>query len=423
MGEENNVQGNGSMNVGSNTTPEQQATDTNVTPSASNDGNSAPANDGNNGNEGGNSANSISDGSRTIAKSERGSFVLRFNPRTGMNEVVSTMPKEKEKPENEDEDQGASQQQTDNNSPAQGGSASSSYKGDELLKMMEQIQTGNTPQIQDPQNTPPTADYTAAELQNAMRAGIVDESRIPVSLRSSYYAAISKAQQQVAQPPATPQKDGETQVANAQEYYQEVNRMAQERAMKEIGITKEELDVSGYTDDQELIQKKEAYELAVENNRAQILQAVDIIQRQQQAAAADSRKAYQSVVAFVKEMRQTNKDFDAIDKYMLERIGNMPHKEAEKFMPLMERFRNGTLSTADLPTLQQLFNDTRLEFYSRKTGVPIAPQVQKPSYVETPGNGKEPPKKAPDLSALGSMNKREKERAIGQLLGKMFSEE
>lgn len=361
------------------------------------------------------------DGEKVIAKSEKGSFKLVFNERTGMNEVVSTMPREPEKEEEDDDTPPADNTRQDNeNQPTaqQQTQQNNGYEGNELLQIMQQVQAGNVPQVQKPAANIVT-EYTAEELQEAMRAGVVDENRIPVQFRSSYYTAMARAQQatQQQQQQSQMQDDG---TSKAQEFYAEVNKMAEERAMKEIGITTDELTVAPYTDDEALINKFNAYKTAVENNKAQILQGVDTIQRQQRAADEDTRQAYQTVLAFAAEMRKKDKNFDAIDRYMLERIDNMPHKEAAKIVPLIQKLRNGQLSMADLPDFQNMYNQARLEFYSKKTGVPLAPQ---PAHVEPPGNGKEPPKQAPDLSALGSMNERDKRRAVGQLLGKMFTEE
>ena len=361
------------------------------------------------------------DGEKVIAKSEKGSFKLVFNERTGMNEVVSTMPREPEKEEEDDDTPPADNTRQDNgNQPTaqQQTQQNNGYEGNELLQIMQQVQAGNVPQVPKPAANIVT-EYTAEELQEAMRAGVVDENRIPVQFRASYYTAMARAQQatQQQQQQSQMQDDG---TSKAQEFYAEVNKMAEERAMKEIGITTDELDVAPYTSDEALINKFNAYKTAVENNKAQILQGVDTIQRQQRAADEDTRQAYQTVLAFAAEMRKKDKNFDAIDRYMLERIDNMPHKEAAKIVPLIQKLRNGQLSMADLPDFQNMYNQARLEFYSKKTGVPLAPQ---PAHVEPPGNGKEPPKQAPDLSALGSMNERDKRRAVGQLLGKMFTQE
>ena len=408
-------------------TPAPQGGAPSTEPAPDGGGSPVPANENN---DGGSPA-PVPGGEKVIATSEKGSFKLVYNERTGMNEVVSTMPKQPEK-EEEDEDDDTppadnTQQDDGNQPPAQQQQQQTppqqknGYEGNELLKIMQQVQAGNMPQVQQqqPPAANPTAEYTAEELQNAMRAGVVDENRIPIQFRASYYTAMARAQQQAAQQQQQPQQQDNGKGNNAQEFYAEVNRMAEDRAMKEIGITKDELDVAPYTDDEELKNKFSAYNTAVENNKSQILQAVDTIQRQQRAAAADTQLAYQTIAAFAAEMRQKDKNFDEIDKYMLARIDSMPHKEAAKIVPVIEKARAGRLSMADLPVFQEMYNQARMEYYSKKTGVPLAPQ---PAHVEAPGNGKEPPKKAPDLSALGSMDERAKRRAIGQLVGNMFKQ-
>ena len=356
---------------------------------------------------------------KTIASSEKGSFKLVYNERTGRNEVVSTMPEDTGS-EEQDDDGGESdgqhlQQQADPNA----------YQGDELLKTARNIASGQQPA--------PTAnsgnEYTLEQLQEAMQVGHVDESRIPVNLRQGYYLArAGRLQQQAQQPAQQPEQNQGAQgaaenTAIAQDFYKKVNEMAQERAMKEIGITQEEIDLAEYTDNEEVLTKFSTYKSALENHKSQILREVDTIQRNQAAAMEDSKRAYQAVVGFVQEMRQKDKNFNEIDKYVLQRVDNMPHKEAAKIVPLIEKVRSGRLTTADLPALQEMYNQARLEYYSKKNGVGLAPQPTKPAYVEPTGSQKEPPKQPPSLDALGSMNRRDKMRAIGQLVGQMFSED
>ena len=346
----------------------------------------------------------------TKAQSEKGSFVLRFNERTGRNEVISTMPQQ--------ETESAEEAQSDTTAPA-----SQSYAGNELLEFL------NNPSpaaAAEQQVAAPAAEYTLPELQEAMQTGQIDEARIPVAMRPGYYAALAQARQQTA-PPAqpqqpTPEAEPVDNTAKAREFYGKVQQMAQERAMKEVGITQDELDVSEYTDDQELLNKAKAYQVAVENNRAQILQDVDNIQRQQKAAEDDHAKAYQTIASFVGEMRKKEPNFDAIDNLMISRVAKMPYEEAVKVAPLIQKVQNGSLTTADLPALQEMYNQTRLEFYSKKTGVGLAPKVEKPMFVENPGNGQEAPRQTTPLNALGSMSKRDKEAAIGQMFGSFFDD-
>lgn len=352
---------------------------------------------------------------KTIAQSEKGSFVLRFNEKTGRNEVVSTMPEETS--ENEQEVV---------QPPAE------TYTGNELVQTAQRLSDAQ------PVQTVITQEYTPAELQTAMQLGQVNESRIPVYLRQSYYLAMAgqntanagttgapstnNAEQptQNAVPAANQQEESAEQ---ARQFYQRVQNMAQERAMNEVGITQDEIDVAEYTDDETILNKFNAYTAAIENNRAQILRDVENITQQQKAAEADHAKAYQIVAAFVQEMQQKEPNFKAIDALMLTRTQKMPYEEAVKVIPLIEKVKNGNLTTADLPDLQEMYNQTRLEFYSKKTGVGLAPKVvNKPAFVENPGNGAEAPRQTTPLSALGKMSKRDREAAIGQMFGNFFDD-
>ena len=328
----------------------------------------------------------------TIAQSEKGSFVLRYNERTGRNEVVSTMPTEKE----EQKEEAPAPQQQEPQPPAQPVPQAqpqeqpSSYNGNEMLQFAQMIRQQSVP------NYPP-----AQPLQP-----------LPV-------------QPQAQQPPVAPAQQTEPQdeTVMAKEYYSNVNKMAKERAMKEIGITQDELDVAEYSDDAELVEKAAAYRAAVENNRNQIMHDVDSIRRAQEAERNDHAQAYQTVMAFTQEMKQKEPNFDAIDKLMITRVANMPYVEAIKIAPLIQKVQNGTLTTADLPALQEMYNQTRLEFYSKKTGVGLAPKVvNKPAFVENPGNGAEAPRQTTPLSELGKMSKRDREAAIGQMFGNFFDD-
>ena len=343
----------------------------------------------------------------TVAQSEKGSFKLVYNERTGRNEVVSTMPEE----------------------PSESGQGevarpTGTYTGNELVQTAQRLTEAQPIQQSN------TAEYTPAELQTAMQLGQVNESRIPVYLRQAYYLAMAgqnTANAGTTGAPSTNNADQSTQTAvpaanqqedsaeQARQFYQRVQTMAQERAMQEVGITQDEIDVAEYTDDEVILNKFNAYTAAMENNRAQILRDVENINQQQRAAEADHAQAYQTVATFVQEMQQKEPNFKAIDELMITRTQKMPYEEAIKVIPLIEKVRTGNLTTADLPALQEMYNQTRLEYYSNKTGVGLAPQVVKPAYVETPGRGGEAPRQTTPLSQLGKMNQKDKIKAIGQM--------
>ena len=360
------------------TTTSGTETTTIDSPSTGGDGGSTPP------------ATATAETEKTVAQSEKGSFKLVYNERTGRNEVVSTMPQESEA--NEHETQAPAKQteapvkQTEaNESKPQAETKQNDYSGTELLQFAQMVQQ------QPPQ---------------------------PV-----YYPPVQPPQPAPQPQQQAPAEDtGADEVAQAKEYYNNVNKLAQERAMQEVGITQDELDVAEYSDDQELLDKVSAYKAAIESNRTRIMNDVENIRRVHEAERADHANAYQAVVNFANEMKKKEPNFAAIDKLMTSRVAQMPYEKASKIVPLLQKVANGTLTTADLPALQEMYNETRLEFYSKREGVGLAPQAQKPSFVETPGTGGDVPRKTTPLSALGTMSKKDREAAIGQMFGNFFDD-
>lgn len=353
------------------TTTSGTETTTIDSPSTGGDGGSTPP------------ATATAETEKTVAQSEKGSFKLVYNERTGRNEVVSTMPQESEA--NEYETQAPAKQTEANESKPQAETKQNDYSGTELLQFAQMVQQ------QPPQ---------------------------PV-----YYPPVQPPQPAPQPQQQAPAEDtGADEVAQAKEYYNNVNKLAQERAMQEVGITQDELDVAEYSDDQELLDKVSAYKAAIENNRTRIMNDVENIRRVHEAERADHANAYQAVVNFANEMKKKEPNFAAIDKLMTSRVAQMPYEKASKIVPLLQKVANGTLTTADLPALQEMYNETRLEFYSKREGVGLAPQAQKPSFVETPGTGGDVPRQTTPLSALGKMSKRDREAAIGQMFGNFFDE-
>ena len=354
------------------TTTSGTETTTIDSPSTGGDGGSTPP------------ATATAETEKTVAQSEKGSFKLVYNERTGRNEVVSTMPTETEQADVQ-QTQAPAKQAEANESKPQAEQKQNDYSGTELLQFAQMVQQ------QPPQ---------------------------PV-----YYPPVQPPQPAPQPQQQAPAEDtGADEVAQAKEYYNNVNKLAQERAMQEVGITQDELDVAEYSDDQELLDKVSAYKAAIENNRTRIMNDVENIRRVHEAERADHANAYQAVVTFANEMRKKEPNFAAIDKLMTSRVAQMPYEKASKIVPLLQKIANGTLTTADLPALQEMYNETRLEFYSKREGVGLAPQAQKPSFVETPGTGGDVPRQTTPLSALGKMSKRDREAAIGQMFGNFFDE-
>lgn len=266
----------------------------------------------------------------------------------------------------------------------------------------------------------PVQEYTLPELSAAMQLGLVDESRVPEAYKQAYINA-KTADNTFTQPQAenAAQANSEANTAvEAQAFYSRVAAMAQERAMQEVGITKEELDTAEYTDDETIIEKYRAYQAAQENNRMRILSDVNRLKEQEYQRQNDNNIARNEIINFAQQMKVKEPNFDAIDKFMIERVDTMPYVEAQKIVPILQRVRNGSVTTSDLPALQKYFEESRLAFYSQKTGVGIAPQVvppSRPTFTEAPGNGAEIAPETVSTSMLGKLSYRDKIKAIGQM--------
>ena len=154
---------------------------------------------------------------------------LRIDERTGR-KVVETIPSgaEVEAPESE------------NHEPAE--------------EQAEQIQQ---PQAQQQQF------YSPAELSLAIQMGQVDESKIPPEYQPQYLAM---KQQNAPKPP--PQKS-EAELRN--EFLDAVNKAAHDKAMKDVGITEDELSMGEFSDNDEIQTKVSRYKAALDVARSQII--------------------------------------------------------------------------------------------------------------------------------------------------------
>ena len=204
-------------------------------------------------------------------------------------------------------------------------------------------------------------EYTPNEFVVAMQLGQVDEERIPEVYRNQYQAYKQKAQQHQAGPTAEQNKadEAEQALANA-EYYAKINALSENLALKELGITKEDLDMAEYTDDETIRQKADAYKVAVEAKRNQIL--ADIAAEAQKSAAIQNehKAAMAEVKNFYNQVSKQEPNFLEIDKLMVSRVEQMPFAEAVKIKPLIDNLRKGTITRAELPQLQKYYEDTRI---------------------------------------------------------------
>lgn len=256
-------------------------------------------------------------------------------------------------------------------------------------------------------------EYTPNDFLLAMQLGTVDESRIPDMYRGQYQAY---KQNTIRNPPQQAEEETKAdlpQDTNAAQYYARINEMAENMAMKELGLTQEELDMGDYTDDEAILAKTKAYKTAVEANRGRILAEVQNEMQKHSQQQEEYRAASQEIQSFYQKAMKEEPNFQEIDRLMASRVNELPYREAVKLVPVLERLKNGTVTRADLPILGQFYKDTRMEYYAKKNEVGRAPAaVRKPPAVEQPGNGGKVPPRIP--ANFAKMSFRDKSNVIAQ---------
>ena len=262
------------------------------------------------------------------------------------------------------------------------------------------------------------APYTADELLSAMTYGQVDEGRIPDAFRAQYTAirqqqelAALRAQQQAQmQPPAAQEMPQEQPVPDA-EVYRQIQDAAEAKALQDLGLTREDLDGAGYSDDTDLQKRAEAFRIAVQMNVNAITRRID----EYQYAAAQQQAEAQAVLAEVRpmyeQMVREEPNFSAIDAMMETYYKQLPYEDAVKVEAAIGRFNTGQMTRADIPVLKGYYDKTRTAFYANAAGVGTVPQPAPkaaPPTVESAGKVTPAPAENVDWRKMRSMDVRDR---------------
>jgi len=263
--------------------------------------------------------------------------------------------------------------------------------------------------------------YTADDLVNAMTTGSVDESRIPANLKP-HYAAI-QAQQQLAyqkqiqqippvQDPVTEQPPSEdsTEQINPIEVYQQIQKIAEAKTLKDLGMTAAQYEEIAYNDDAESISKKKLYDIAMTTNVQSLLQDVAAEKEQANMAQVETKAALQEMIPVVEEYRK-DPHFTEIDHMMQTHYMTLPYNQATKIAPVLERLKNNTYTRSDLPILDEYYKASREAFYSKISGVSKTAQPaprKKPPIVENAGGGGSTPASKIDFRQMRTMDARQR---------------
>lgn len=334
-------------------------------------------------------------------------FAIRVDPRSGKREIVSFGSE----PENTE--------QTEQTAPVYPEMAQ---------PKREQIQMSlNLPQnMQATQKQPNYAN--AGEVIAAMNAGTLDESRIPVEMAFQYAQFRQQlAQQQVAnvQRQAEPQQEITPDVMQArQEYFSKVETMAKENALKDIGLTEDELLTAEYSDDPAVQAKAQMYQTALTMHRNNILQAVQQERVRQETAELSQKAIISNVNAHINQLSQTEPQFNAI----MESMGTLfkdknvvDFDDGVRYLLAMNAYNQGVMTEKQATDLQEYYNLARKTIYARINN--IGQQRPRSPYVEGSANSSNMQNNSMDRENLlkqlrTATDYRVKRQLMGRLLGK-----
>lgn len=260
------------------------------------------------------------------------------------------------------------------------------------------------PQVQQPQF------YSPAELSLAIQMGQVDESKIPPEYQPQYLAM---KQQNAPEPP--PQKS-EAELRN--EFLDAVNKAAHDKAMKDVGITEDELSMGEFSDNDEIQTKVSRYKAALDVARSQIISGYSEQVRVEQMKAQQENEFKKGVADWIDEQRAAEPNFDEIGFFMQEHYKTMPYEKAAAIAPAIQKAMQGKLDPQSAEVVKNYYEDCRKEFYAKKNGTSTTPSPRSPS-VERKGTGQDVVKPIDYAEQLRAAPARDKSKIVEAWLSSM----
>ena len=283
-------------------------------------------------------------------------------------------------------------------------------KGPEKAEPVEeQAEQAQQPQVQQPQIQQPQF-YSPAELSLAIQMGQVDESKIPPEYQPQYLAM---KQQNAPKPP--PQKS-ETELRN--EFLDAVNKAAHDKAMKDVGITEDELSMGEFSDNDEIQTKVSRYKAALDVARSQIISGYSEQVRIEQMKAQQENEFKKGVADWINEQRAAEPNFDEIGFFMQEHYKTMPYEKAAAIAPAIQKAMQGKLDPQSAEVVKNYYEDCRKEFYAKKNGTSTTPSPRSPS-VERKGTGQDVVKPIDYAEQLRAAPVRDKSKIVEAWLSSM----
>lgn len=268
-------------------------------------------------------------------------------------------------------------------------------------------------QAQQPQVQPQVQQqqfYSPAELSLAIQMGQVDESKIPPEYQPQYLAM---KQQNAPKPP--PQKS-ETELRN--EFLDAVNKAAHDKAMKDVGITEDELSMGEFSDNDEIQTKVSRYKAALDVARSQIISGYSEQVRVEQMKAQQENEFKKGVADWIDEQRTSEPNFDEIGFFMQEHYKTMPYEKAVAIAPAIQKAMQGKLDPQSAEVVKNYYEDCRKEFYAKKNGTSTTPSPRSPS-VERKGTGQDVVKPIDYAEQLRAAPVRDKSKIVEAWLSSM----
>jgi len=284
--------------------------------------------------------------------------------------------------------------------------------------------------VVNPQQPQAPAEYTPQDFAIAMQMNMVDESRIPAAYRQQY--AELKVRKEMAAAQSNPNLNGEQQLPQGQQpvnkqpdmtaFYEKVDGLAKEKALKDVGLTAEELAAGEYTDDETIAEKLNNYKTAVQWHKNDIIiQVQNAIRTKEQQAGqqkAMQETIYRDIGNYVKDLSAKEPNFEKIDVYMASRYKSLPYEQAKTIADTIAAYQNKTITPEGCEILKKYYEDTRLDFYAQNNNLKTAPTpAAKPQVVEQPGTGATSVPEKIDFSELAKADNRGKDAFLAKIFG------
>lgn len=226
---------------------------------------------------------------------------------------------------------------------------------------------------------------SAAELLRDIQSGTVDESRIPMSMALQYATFKQQQQQQAVQQPPAQQQPSPDELRK--DFFTRVENIAQAQALKDSGLTEEQLSVAEYSDDAEIIEKVKVYNTMVAYNRQNIIASVQRAQAQQQQMAESQRSLMNEVRNEINRISATEKNFGEIDKLMATLYTKMPYQDGVKYASAVQAYRNNNMTPQQAQDLKEYYEKARVQYYAGKHGLNVGYNRNAVPKLEGAGNG------------------------------------